>query len=63
MNKYNTFEIYKCLDCKTTMALPKHLSKDILPEGHVWKRTIKKEKEEGKIKDPLEDDFYNSSST
>ena len=54
MDKYNTYKIYKCLDCKAIITLPKHLSKDILPEGHVWVRDIKREKAEGIVKDPLQ---------
>jgi hypothetical protein len=52
MQKFNTYEIYKCEDCGATYRLPLH-NKDILPEGHEWKRRICMEKDEGKIKDPL----------
>ncbi len=54
MEKFNTYEIYRCEDCNATIRVPLH-NKNILPEGHDWKRKICKEKEEGKIKDPLKE--------
>ncbi len=52
MQKFNTYEIYKCENCKAIYRLPLH-NKDILPEGHAWIRRISMEKEEGIVKDPL----------
>jgi len=52
MEKYNTYEVYKCEDCGAIYRLPPH-NKNILPEGHNWVRRISKEKLEGIPKDPL----------
>jgi hypothetical protein len=54
MQKFNTYEIYKCEDCGATYRLPLH-NKDILPEGHEWKRRICMEKDEGIVVDPLKE--------
>jgi len=54
MEKYNTYEVYKCADCGITYRIPPH-NRDILPEGHNWVRRISKERLEGIPKDPLKE--------
>ena len=54
MNKYNTYEVYKCEECGAIIRIPPHNEK-ILSKDHVWKRFRSIEREEGKIKDPLKE--------
>jgi hypothetical protein len=54
IEKYNTYEIYKCKDCGAYVKIPFH-NRDILPDGHNWIRRISKEKEVGVVKDPLKE--------
>jgi hypothetical protein len=54
IEKYNTYEVYKCEDCGAYIKMAPH-NEEVLPNGHRWKRWISKEKQEAIVTDPLKE--------